>query len=345
MTLDRSQQSVFVPPPAATPSLSVPASVFFNEGRVRRNLSVDELREALKSKGQLWVDIDSHNEDHWQMLSSVFRFHSLPIEDTRSERTRIKTEEYDRYLFIGVREIRFDENTPDPYDLNTVNLSLFLGENFLVTVHTLPSAPVRASLERCELDPLLLARGVEYVAHLILDEVVDCYFPLLDEIETFTDELEEQIHKQTGNLMPRILDLKRTLLALRRQLVPMREVMATLATRPSPYVDEAVQVFFRDVYDHVVRQMESVEMYRELLLATMDIQLAVASHAVNQVVKRLTIVTTIVLPATLVAGLFGMNFERSWIPWTHPNGFTYAMLIMAVISVLLLLYMAQKKWI
>jgi magnesium transporter len=345
MTLDRSHQAVFVPPPAVTQSSSVPASVFFNEGRVRRNLSIDELRDALKSNGQLWVDIDSQNEDHWQLLSSVFRFHSLPIEDTRSERARVKIEEYDRYLFIGVREVRFNADTPDPYDLNTVNLSLFLGHNFLVTVHALSSSPVRSGLDRCELDPLLLERGVEYVAHLILDEVVDCYFPLLDEIESFTDELEEQIHKASGNMMPRILDLKRTLLALRRQLAPTREVMATLATRSSPYIDEPVQVYFRDVYDHVVRQMESVEMYRELLLATMDVQLAVSSHAVNEVVKRLTVVTTVVLPATLIAGIFGMNFERSWIAWSNPDGFTDAMLIMGVVSLLLLVYMAYKKWI
>jgi magnesium transporter len=347
MPLDRSTPPVFenTAAPPAVPAASLPFSIAYADGRARVGLTPDEIRDVLASETQVWVDIEASNDAQWRLLSEVFRFHSLPIEDTRSENGRIKIEEYDRYLFIVVRELHFDTATPDPYDLNTCSLCLFLGDHFLVTVHNSDSQPIRETTERVRLDPTLLQRGVEYVAHAVLDGLVDCYFPLLDAIDDFTYELDEEVHTTRRSVMPRILELKRTLITLRRHLFPMREVMATIANRPTRYIHPELQLYYRDVYDHVVRQLEAVEMYRDLLMTTMEVQLAVASNATNEVVKRLTIVTTVVLPASLIAGIFGMNFERSWPAWNNPNGFAIAMGIMIGVSLLLLLYMARKKWI
>src|SRR5690606_20871987 len=131
--------------------------------------------------------------------------------------------------------------------------------------------------------------------------LVDFYFPFLDEIDGFVDELEDAIFHDGGGAMERIFELKRLLLVLRRQLAPMREVMATLANRPSPHLGPQTQVYFRDVYDHVVRQVESLETYRDLLSGAMEMHLSMLSNRRNEVTKVLSAIATVILPATLIA--------------------------------------------
>ncbi|MGH7460620.1 MAG: magnesium/cobalt transporter CorA [Longimicrobiales bacterium] len=308
----------------------------------------DAVLAAVRSGGAtVWAHVDSQTAPAWQRIADRMGFHPLAIEDTLSPECRVKLEEYDNYLFIVVRDAYFASETPEPYDFASTNLYLFLGPQFLITVHAGGSRPVDTLVERLRLSPELIDRGIDYLAYALIDTLVDLYFPLLDEIDNFVDGIETDVFERGGSreAMARIFELKRTLLALRRHQAPMREVAAALANRPSPYCSPGIQLYFRDVYDHVVRQLESVETYRDLISGVMDLYFSVVSNRMNEVIKALSIVATIVLPPTLVAGVYGMNFERSPFPdWTDPNGFWWAMLMMVVITASLLIYMKMKRW-
>lgn len=314
-------------------------------GKFHRALTRRELLEAVRSGvGQLWLDIDSRRDEEWALLSDLFGFHPLAVEDTRSPNCRVKLEEYDGYLFVVVRGIRFAMETPEPYDIDTRNLYLFIGTHFLVTVHADRSGSIRTVAERIEAGPEMLARGVDYLAHVVVDTLVDYYFPLLDQIDDFIDDLEHDILvRGDGLLMGKIFDLKRSLLKLRRHLAPMREVMITLANRPTAYLKPEMQIYFRDVYDHVVRQVESIETYRELLTGAMETHLSMLSNRMNEIMKALSVIATVVLPPTLVASIYGMNFE--WMPGLHsPFGFWIAVVAMIGISLGFLMYLWRKRW-
>ena len=187
-------------------------------------------------------------------------------------------------------------------------------------------------------------RGVDYLAYAVLDSLIDLYFPMLDEIDDFVDQLEVGIFQtQTNETLGQIFELKRTLLALRRHHAPMREILATMANRPSPYLSPGVQVYMRDVYDHVVRQVESIETYRDLLTGALEVYFSVISSRMNEIMKALTIVGTFLLPATWIASIYGMNFQ--WMPFLHhPLGFWIALLIMLLISFVLMAYLKMKRW-
>ncbi len=314
-------------------------------GGFHRSLSPEALAAAVTSgAGHLWVDIDSGDDEQFRLLTDLFHFHPLAVEDVRSPDCRVKSEEYEDSLLIVMRGVRFAMETPEPYDMDTQNLYLFLGPRFLVTAHAGRSAPVETVLERLESAPDQLGRGVDRLAYHVIDSLVDYYFPLLDQIDEFVDDLEDAIFRgRDGTLVEDIFRLKRALLVLRRHLAPMREVASTLANRPSDYLRLETQIYMRDVYDHVVRQLESVETYRELVSGALEINLMVISNRVNEVVKALSVIATVVLPPTLVASVYGMNFE--FLPGSRsPQGFWVALLVMAAISGIFLAYAWRKRW-
>lgn len=315
------------------------------EGRVRNDLALDQLEALLESgEGSLWLDVDAEDDEEYRLLTDLFHFHPLAVEDVRSPECRIKIGEYDGALFIVVREAEFRTEQPGSYLLDTKNFYLFIGDRFIVTAHLGHSKTAAEIGRRFASGADLLARGVDHLAYEILDTLVDEYFPLLDQIDDFVDELEDRIfHSRETRLVEQIFELKRALLLLRRQLAPMREVAMGLANRPSHYLRPETQVYLRGFYDHLVRQLESVETYRELVASVLEMNLMVLSNQVNEVMKALSIIATVVLPPTLVASIYGMNFEH--LPGTStPIGFWLALLAMALISGAFLYYLWRKRW-
>ncbi|MGH7468029.1 MAG: magnesium/cobalt transporter CorA [Longimicrobiales bacterium] len=317
-------------------------------GRVRTDLSDQAVVDAVRpGEAKVWADVDSDMAPNWPRLAELMGFHPLAIEDTLSPNCRVKLEEYDTCLFIVVRDVYFASDTPEPYDFASTNLYLFLGTNFLITVHAGRSRPVETLVDRLKSSPELMERGADYLAYMVIDTLVDLYFPLLDEIDNFVDGVETDVFEHGGSkrVVARVFELKRTLLALRRHQAPMREVTATLANRPTGYCTPGIQLYFRDVYDHVVRQLESVETYRDLMSGVMDLYFSVISNRMNEVIKALSVIATIVLPPTLVAGIYGMNFEDSIFPaWSDPHGFWWAIVLMVMITGALLAYLKTKRW-
>ena len=317
------------------------------EGRLREDLTASDAVELAHSgAGVVWLHVDSSRATDWPQIAEQFGFHPLAIEDTLSPDCRVKLEEYEGYLFVVVRDVYFATDTPDPYDFASTNLYLFLGAGYVVSVHAGESRPVTSLADRLRAGPELFHRGPDYLAYMLIDTVVDLYFPFLDEIDLLVDQIESAIYEKGGasDTVEQIFDLKRTLLALRRHEAPLREVAATLANRPTPYIRVETQLYFRDVYDHVVRQLESVETYRDLLSGAMDLYFSVISNRMNEVIKALSVIATLVLPPTFVASIYGMNFD--WMPFLHsPNGFWYALAMMTGISAALMWYLKKKHWI
>jgi magnesium transporter len=333
---------------AAQPSASRhwPASLYRRpDGTIEQELPPARLREIVQSgQGELWVDIDSTSNHQHALLEKVFEFHHLSIEDTLSPGTRVKLEEYDRYLFVVMAGVRFDEATKDPFDLETFNLYFFLGKNFLVTVHAVPLLSCHSARERFTRNPELLARGVEMAMHHIIDQSVDAFFPLIEELNALVDRLEQQLFaKFDEHLIQDIFKAKRSAFAFRRHIGPLRDVLNILTNRPTGYIRPETQLYYRDVYDHTIRITESVDSTRDLLGGVLETYLSQTSNRMNKVMKQLSIVSTIALPLIVVGSIYGMNFQH--LPLTdHPLGFAWALGSMAAISVVMVWWLKKNKW-
>jgi len=335
--------------PAATddPGASkLPRCILCENGNVKRDLAVRDIANAVReSKGTLWVDIDSNSRQQIALLDKVFGFHHLAIEDVLNPNSRAKVEEYDGYLFVIIRAVRFVEHTEDPYDLETVNLALFIGRNYLVTCHAGPAAPVDHIHELSARSADLVARGPARLAHQIMDVAVDAYFPILDRVDQFIDGIEESVFEKFNEAALRdIFAVKRLSLSLRRYLAPHREIFNVLSYRPSALLPPDAQVYYRDIYDHMLRIIDSLDTYRDLLSSTLESYLSQVSNRMGRVTQGLTIVATLSVPFVVVSGMYGMNFER--IPLaTHPWGFEILVAIQLVFGIGLVAVLKWRRWI
>jgi magnesium transporter len=323
----------------------VPRSFYLGpDGTSRVDVHPREFAALVASgAGTLWVDIDSTNKHQHALLEKVFRFHPLAIEDTLNPMSRVKYDEYDGYLFVIVRGVRFCEETPeDPYDLDTVNVCFFLGKNYVVTVHADHSEAIRTMLGRASRVDLL-SRGPARVMHGIVDAIVDEFFPILDRIDEFVDGLEEKVFVEFDrDALRDIFNVKRLVLSLRRHLGPQRDVLNQLTNRPSEFLPDSVQLYFRDVYDHVLRITDGLDTYRELLSSTLDSYLSQVSNRLSVSSKALGVVATVTLPFVIMSGMWGMNFDH--IPLSHhPHGFALLVVAQLVVAAVLVAILRWRR--
>ena len=311
-------------------------------GRIKQYLSREEIARALASEeGTLWVDVDTRDADQVSMLKDVFHFHPLAIDEAVKPESRVKVEEFDQYVLLIIRTVAFREVTDDPYDLDTVNISFFLGKNYLVTVHGADTNPVATTAELLQRKPELVAHGPARLMHAIVDQAVDAYFPIIDQLDEFMDGLEEKIYGQFDqNALRDVFAVKRLVLTLRRHLAPERDALSVLTNRPSTLLTPDTQIYFRDIYDHVLRIYDSLETFRDLLSSTLDSYLTQVSNRLGMATKALSVVATVTLPFVVVSGMWGMNFEH--IPLhSHPHGF---MILVFAQLALGLTILAGLKW-
>ena len=346
----RSDPASALPAPAQAASPAAPRTAATRSClRTPSGTAVDieprRILEALADpRAVLWLDIDSTDRHQHALLEKVFRFHPLAIEDTLNPDSRVKVEAYDGYLFTVLRAVRFCETTPDPYDLETTNLCLFLGPNYIISVHSERSEPVDTVAEMLRQNPDLLDRGPARIMHMIVDTAVDAFFPVLDKIDDHVDDLERRVFERfEDSALEDIFSLKRAVLSLRRYLSPQREVLNVLSNRPSPLLPGETQLYFRDVYDHMLRLTDMVDNYRELLGSTLDSYLSQVNNRLGMVTKGLTVVATLSVPFVVVSGMWGMNFEH--IPLAgFPHGFWIMLVLQLVIGAGLIALLKWRKW-
>jgi magnesium transporter len=275
------------------------------------------------------------------LLEKVFAFHPLSIEDVMNPNSRAKVESYETYLFVVLRAVRLDEQTTDPYDLETENIHFFISHQVLVTAHHGPSKLIDSVAELAVRSNDLITRGPGRLAHLVMDAAVDSFFPVLDRIDDFIDSLEERVFQEFREEALRdIFAVKRMVLSLRRYLAPEREIFNVLTNRPSAYLTPDIQLYYRDIYDHILRINDALDTYRDLLSSTMESYLSQVSNKLGKVTQGLTVVATMSVPFVVVSGMWGMNFEK--IPLqSYPWGFE-VMLVLQLALGLGLLWMLRR---
>lgn len=289
------------------------SAYFPAHGDPRHNISQDEMRKALSEpESLLWVSLENPESQDFDPLRVVFNFHPLTIEDCQNDGYQPpKVDDYGAYLFLIVHAIHPDHNL---VDLETHELNLYLGENYMVTVFKGDAlSPVETVHKRLERDERLRHNGADFLCHAVLDALVDEYMPLIDQMDDEIELLEDQVlAKPVPLTMQRIIELKHSLINLRRIVSPMREVINRLSRDDFPMIDRQSRIYYRDIYDHLVRLQDLSDSIRDIVSGTMDIYLNSTSLRLNEVMKYLTIVSTIFLPLSFLAGVYGMNFALNW---------------------------------
>jgi magnesium transporter len=293
------------------------AFIRFGDGRIATDPDPQVLSAAVRDpKAVFWLDMNKPADEDLAILDDVFGFHPLAIEDTIAYSQRPKIESYNHIgdacqqgyfymVFHGPDLETFREK------LRTKEIDMFVSERYLVTIHEETHQSITNQINRARTDPrLVLDPGIDLLLHAILDKIVDNYTPILDHLQEAIDDLEEKaVIDPSAELLPKIAVQKRELLNLRRIIGPQREVIAQLTRGEVPFIRETTRIYLRDVLDHLIRAVETIELYRDLVVSARDIYLSSMSNNLNKIMKALTIITVTALPATVITSFFGQNFD------------------------------------
>lgn len=302
--------------------------------------------ELMKRLPVTWLNVDGlGNAGLIKEVGSLYSMHRLALEDVLHVHQRPKMEIYDDHHFIVARMASFKER------LETEQFSIFVGTNYIVTFQEAGGDCLDPVRQRIRSDRgKIRSANSDYLAYAILDAVIDGYFPVLEALGERMDELEDEIiENPQPDTIARIHDIKRDMLSLRRSVWPLREVINTLIRDPHPLVKEETRFYLRDCYDHIVRIIDLVETYRELAADLMDLYLSILGNRTNEIMRVLTIISTIFIPLTFIVGVYGMNFDPQTSPWNMPEltwqyGYPFVWSMMLTIVVGLLLYFRNKGW-
>lgn len=307
----------------------------------------DQVKKYLRDWPVTWLNVDGPmNPTLATEIGAIFGAHPLAMEDAIQLRERAKVDIYGQHHFIVARMVVPGET------LDTEQISIFMGENFVLTFQEQPGGdclqPVRHRIRR-GLDDLD-KHGPSYLVYAILDTIVDAYFPILERYGETLEALEDDIlTSSTNETIGKVHAIKRDLLTLRRSIWPMRDVLHILLHDSVAFTEENLRFYLRDCYDHTMRVIEMIETDRELCSDLMSFYLSSASNRTNEVMKVLAIISTIFMPLTFVAGIYGMNFNTERSPWNMPElnwyyGYPFALFLMGVFVILMLMYFRSRKW-
>lgn len=294
------------------------------------------------AQNRVWVDVSNPGVEEMEEVGRCFGFHPLTIEDCVHGGQRPKLEEYDGYLFLVLHTLPV--RLEDPCVVEELDeIYAYVAPQALVTVHYRDPERVAKVRERLQKEPALLTRPPGFLLHVLADNVVDQFFPFLDRLEEEVDDLEDQVLASANPaLLHRLFALKRTLIHVRKSLSPLREVFNGLSRRDHSVIDPKSALYFRDVYDHLIRATEVVDACRDLVATTIEAYLSVTSNRMNDIMRQLTIIATIFLPLSVITGFFGMNFE--YIPWKNLLLFLSALAVIAAVPIVMLRWFARRGW-
>ncbi len=288
-----------------------------------------------------WLDLSDTQEEDLALLGKHFGFHPLALEDCAHEDQRPKAEEYGEYTFLVSQGFHCPGG--ELRELKWYELHVFLSRNYIVTVHDEKIPGLDAVWKRMCGDEALLRKGVDFVYYCLQDRIVDDNFPILDliadELEGIEDEVMSSTHSDKATLA-RIFGLKSKLVLMRKILSPQRDVMALLARGADPRISERAAFYFRDVYDHLARIVESIEGNRDLLGNALEAHMSAQSQRTNEIMKALTLMSAIFMPLTFITGFFGQNFEH--LPFGS-DALMYTMVLSCLLLPGLLIYWFKKK--
>ena len=290
-----------------------------------------------------WIDIDGvHKPEIIEKLGNCFGLHPLVLEDVLNTDQRPKIEDYGDYIYIVLKMISHNDKN---HEIIADQISLIVGLNYVISFQERHRNIFAQIKERIRHDKGQIRKwGADYLAYALIDTIVDNYFVVIEKLGERIEEVEEELlTNPTSQTLQYIHDLKQEMMFLRKSLWPLREVINSLAREESAFIKKTTLIYFRDVYDHIIKVADTIETLRDMLSGMLDIYLSSVSSKMNSVMKVLTIIATIFIPLTFIAGIYGMNFrympELDW-HW----GYYAVWIIMVIIGVVMLLYFKKKKW-
>jgi len=307
---------------------------------------LDSIEEAFPLKDLptvTWINIDGlHEIDIIEKVGQHFNLHPLVLEDILNTGQRPKTEEFEDLIFVVLKMLHYNENAEK---IRSEQFSLVLGSNFLITFQEIQGDVFNVVRERFRKSKTRIRKaGCDYLAYALIDAIVDYYFVILEALGDKIEDIEIQLlDNPTRDTLEIIHEMKREMIYLRKQIWPIREIINSLVKSESSLIQEQLHVYFRDVYDHTIQIIDTIESYRDILAGMLDIYLSTLSNRMNEVMKVLTIIATIFIPITFIAGVYGMNFkfmpELEW-RW----GYVMVWAIIVVAAGIMIGFFKKKQW-
>lgn len=318
-------------------------SFVFNQGKlVGQDLDLDSLRLVLFDKGlHIWVDLEAASDDEARsILDGVFGFHPLAIEDCVTPSERPKVDEYDNYLFLVIHAVDYTRGSEE---FRTTELNIFFGKDFVVTYHRDPLRSINATIDRVLKNAPAVARAPDRLTHTMLDFLFENYRPVMEELSAEISELETHVlQSKADDIQSTVLKLKEEVAILRRIIAPQRDVIARLARGEFKFVRPHLLPYYRDLLDQLVRISDQAEAYRDSLTNLLLVQLNLQQAQTNEVIKVLTVVTVVTLPAIMIASWYGMNLKMPEFDWDW--GYPIVIAVTVVVTALVGLYFRSRKW-
>ena len=315
----------------------------FDAGSWRRLPNSDDMLLLLgRADTTVWIDVDDESPETATLFQGPLALHPLVVEDIFSDRITPKVEEYDEFLYIVMHGVKRHEDSPEK--LGTVELDVVLGSNWVLTHHSSEMRTVDALRTEIERNPKGLSRGPAFVAHALIDRLADFYLPVVDKFDDEITEIEhEVIENPHAEPIGRILSLRRSIQQLRRLSLHQRDVLQRISRGDFDRVPEVALPFYRDVYDHFIRIADLADNHRELLTTALETYMSVTANRTNEIMKVLALISTIMLPLTFIAGVYGMNFEfMPELRWKY--GYVWALGLMLGVAVLFAWYFQRRGW-
>jgi len=319
------------------------------DGKLLKDLTLIDVALSLQdSNNLLWVDFESTPpEEDEPVLRKTFGFHPLAVDDALQETHVPKVDDWTQFLYIVLHAVVFDGSAANVH-LDTLELDVFLGKNYIVTHHDQSIEAITKIWDTVHRDERHLKSGPDHLLYRIVDELVASYMPVVEALDDQIDQAETEIfgRPDTGTV-ELVFALKRAVLHLRRIIGPQREVLNKLARDEYPVIDSRERVYFRDVYDHLVRMQDISESIRDLVSGTLDIYLSVINNRMNEVMKTLTVITTLFMPLSFIASFYGMNFFVPDPPlwqWVTKPVFIITLLIMIIVPLFMFSWIRRRGW-
>jgi magnesium transporter len=285
--------------------------------------------------------MENPTKEELALVKKAFGLHPLTVEDCVNTNARPKIDQFPTYLFLTLHAAVFN---PSILKVKTLELNICVGKNYLLTVHmdTIPS--LSTAWDRTEKNASIMASGSDNLLHLVIDSLVDNYFPVIDMLDTKIDKIEKEVFSNPKEeILEQIFSLKNEIIFLRRQISPQRETINMLAKGDHSFISPAIGIYFRDISDNLMFILDTIETYRDTLTGALDAYLSNITNKTNEIMKTLTIITTIMLPMTLITGIYGMNFKHMpEIGWKF--GYYGAYALMALVACGMFMYFKKNKW-
>jgi magnesium transporter len=318
--------------------------LYHPDSGLKTDISVQDMPEVLKDPRQLlWIDMQDMDDKDIDLLTTVFNLHPLTVEDLIMPNARPKVENFGEYISLVMFALQ-SQNNHQKGRVKAIELDCCLGRNFLITFHTDTLTPLALCKERIRKQSPIIMHGADMLLYSILDSCVDSYFPVISEFDNLVDEMSDELFKDPSqDTLKKIYSLKNEIMYLRRTIGPQADVISLVARGDFPLVASSNMIYFRNIYDNLVRLNDLVGTSRDIITGAMEAYVSIVSNRLNEIMKTLTVIATIMMPLTLIASIYGMNFKH--MPELESRfGYPVVVALMITVTTVMLVYFKRRKW-